>query len=189
MGNLVRAAFQVFPMAKTSVCEPVLIDTPNEITLAQLVAHFVVPSGGDWDVNTVFYWCHEEIEDKDQKKRTIIEIPNQIPTGFVLRVKANTLRDGPSNKRMAKCIYESTPMCFMIEQNEPVGKLKERMIDWMRQRGLGEERSLDRPDTEAIGFDYQYVVKHIEEEEEGAVHIFLKQRLVEVRKSETWMHV
>jgi hypothetical protein len=87
-----------------------LIDIPNEITLAQLVTYFILPAGSNWDVSTVFYWCPEEIEDKaDKTKRELTMTPQVIPTGFVLGVKANTLRDG-SSKRMAQCIYGSVPM-------------------------------------------------------------------------------
>jgi hypothetical protein len=66
VGHITRAAFQVFTMEKSPVDSPVLIDIPNEITLAQLVAHFILP---DWDVDTVFYWCPEEIENKADRRR------------------------------------------------------------------------------------------------------------------------
>jgi hypothetical protein len=105
VGHLTPAAFRVFTMEKTPIDVPAPMDIPNEITLAQLVTYFILPAGGDWDVGTVFYWCPEEIENKaDKTKRELIETPMTIPTGFVSRVKANTLRDG-SSQRMAKCIY------------------------------------------------------------------------------------
>jgi hypothetical protein len=145
-GNLTRAAFQVFTMEKTPIDSPTPIDIPDEITLAQLVSHFILPAGGDWDVNTVFYWCPEEIEEEPKKgekayktRRTIVEIPYDIPTEFALRVKANTLRDGPSNKRMARCVFGSVPMCFAMNEDAPLSRLKARVIDSMTQRGQGGE--------------------------------------------------
>jgi hypothetical protein len=117
-------------MEGSPVDAPTPIDIPNEINLAQLVTYFILPAGSDWDVSTVFYWSLEEIENKDDKtKRTLIEIPMTIPVGFFLRVKANTLRDGPLSKRMAKCKWEATPICFMIEQDALVSDLKSKMIN------------------------------------------------------------
>jgi hypothetical protein len=46
----------------------------------------------------------------------------------------------------------------MIEQDALVSQLKARMIDWMKQRNQGEEWTLDRPDNEAVDFDYVYPV-------------------------------
>jgi hypothetical protein len=121
-------------MEKTPVDVPVPIDIPDEITLAQLVTYYILPAGGDWDVGTIFYWCLEEIE--EHGKRTLVEILLRIPIGFILKVKANTLRDA-SSKRMAKCIWESAPMCFMIEPDARVECLKRRAISWMEQRDQG----------------------------------------------------
>jgi hypothetical protein len=61
-------------------------------------------------------------------KREYIEIPYNIPIGFVLRVKAKTLHDA-QDKGMAKCYYGSVPMCFMIDHRANVGQLKARAID------------------------------------------------------------
>jgi hypothetical protein len=97
-----------------------------------LITYFILPAGGSWDVSTVFYWCPEEIENKaDKTKRALVEIPTNTPTGFVLRVKANTLRDGATNKRTAICVYDSVPMCFMIDQDAPLARPKARKVDWM----------------------------------------------------------
>jgi hypothetical protein len=187
VGRLTRAAFQVFTMEKTPVDNPTLIDIPNEITLAQLVTYFILPAGGDWDVSTVFYWCPEEVENEpDKTKRELLWTPQVIPIGFVLRVKANTLRDG-SSKRRAKCIYGAVPMCFMIEQNSLVSDLKVKAINWMVQRGLGDDWTLDRPDSENVDFDYQYPVTKPHDDERFT--IFLRQRPVDVRPSESWINV
>jgi hypothetical protein len=173
-------------MEKTPIDAPTPIDIPNEITLAQLVTFYILPAGGDWDVSTVFYWYPEEIEDKG--KRVAVEIPYNIPTGFVLRVKANTLRDG-QDKKMAKCIYQSVPMCFMISPRANVGQLKARAIDWMVQRKFGADWKLENADNddEAIDFDYVYpVVPAIVDPQ---ITIFLRQRPVDVSPSESWINV
>jgi hypothetical protein len=186
-GRLTRAAFQVFTMGKTLVDSPTPIDIPNEITLSQLVTYFILPAGGDWDASTVFYWCPEEVENKsDKTKRDLILTPQVIPIGFVLRVKANTLHDG-SSKQMAKCIYGAVPMCFMVDQNSLVGDLKTRAINWMVQRGLGNDWTLDRPDNENVDFDNQYQVTKPDADEPFT--IFLRQRLVDAHPSESWINV
>jgi hypothetical protein len=70
------------------------VDIPNEITLAQLVSAFIIPSGFDrLDSNTLFLWTLEIVEDKserDKTKKKVIQIPYRIPPGFNLRVMANT---------------------------------------------------------------------------------------------------
>jgi hypothetical protein len=187
VGQLIRAAFQVFTMEKTPIDSPTPIDIPNEITLAQLVTYFILPAGGDWDVSTVFYWCPGEIENKsDKTKRDLILTPQIIPISFVLRVKANTLRDG-SSKRMTQCLYGSVPMCFLIEQNARVSDLKDKAINWMAQRGLGDNWTLDRPDNENVDFDYRYSV--IKPDADEPFTIFLRQRPIDVHPSESWINV
>jgi hypothetical protein len=118
-------------MEKTVIGAPVEIFAPNEITLAQLVTYYILPFGRDLDVNTVLYWCLEEVEEKttkDKTKRTLVQIPHRIPMGFVLRVKASTLRDN-STKRMARCKYGSVPMCFAMSGDAAVDRLTDRVID------------------------------------------------------------
>jgi hypothetical protein len=75
----------------------------------------------------------------------------------------------------------------MIEQSARVGELKAKMINWMSQRGLGDEWELDRPDGEAIDFGYQYPV--VEASRERPFNIFLKQRAFEISPSESWIQV
>jgi hypothetical protein len=176
-------------MEKTAIGEPVPIIAPNEITLAHLVSYFILPRGDQLDVNTVFYWCLEEVEDpseSDKTKWTLVQIPHRIPTGFVLRVKANTLH-GNSSKKMARCKYGSVPMCFAMPENSTVGRLAERVRDWMSQRGLPEDWTLGRPDNEAIDFEYEYPVTVPVREQE--IKIFLKQKEIEVLPSESWINV
>jgi hypothetical protein len=153
--------FQVFTTKRDQLSEPVVIMAPNEIILAQLVTYFILPMDDELDVNTVFYWNLREVEDlsvADRTKRKIEQIPYTIPMGFNLRVKANTLHTN-SRKRIARCEFGSVPMCFSMEEDATVGKLRDRMIDWMKQRGQGEDWMLDRPDNEVIDFDYAYPVE------------------------------
>jgi hypothetical protein len=106
-------------MEKTSIFEPVPTMAPNEITLAQLVTYFILPHGLDLDVSSVFYWNLEEVEDPrkaDKTKRMLVQIPYQIPLGFNLRVKVNTLHEN-SRKRIARCKFGSVPMCFSMAED------------------------------------------------------------------------
>jgi predicted ABC-type sugar transport system permease subunit len=57
-------SYQIFTMENTPLGEPVVIQAPNEITLAQLVTFFILPSGIQLDVGSVFYWNLLRIEDK-----------------------------------------------------------------------------------------------------------------------------
>jgi hypothetical protein len=189
VGRLMHMAFQIFTMEKTPVCEPVEIDAPNEITLAQLVAYFVLPWGRDLDVSTVLYWCPEEIEGKsssDKTKRTLVQVPYQIPMGLVLRVKANTLGEN-STKKMARCKYGSVPMCFAMPEDATIGRLRERVADWMRQRNLGEDWTIEREEREIIDFGFCHEV--VSSVREVPINICLKQREIEVMPSESWINV
>jgi hypothetical protein len=57
VGRLTPMEFQIFTMEKTMYYGPVSILAPNEISLAQLVAYFILPEKSLFDVNTAFYWC------------------------------------------------------------------------------------------------------------------------------------
>jgi hypothetical protein len=154
------------------------------------VTYFILPAGGHRGASTVFYWCLEEIEPKkgeDKTKRTVIDIPYNIPTGFVLGVKANTLRDGPYNKRMARCVFGPVPMCFAMNEDALLSELKRRAIGWMSQRGQGIDWTIEGPENEAIDFDHCYEVVPTTKEE--SVNIFLKQRAIEVQLSESWINL
>jgi hypothetical protein len=47
VGHLTRAAFQLFTAERTLIGDETTIDTPNEITLAQLVTSYILPMAGD----------------------------------------------------------------------------------------------------------------------------------------------
>jgi hypothetical protein len=55
-GPLKQISYQVFTMDNTAVTEPIVITAPNEITLAQLVTFFILPSdiGSHLDVPLSF---------------------------------------------------------------------------------------------------------------------------------------
>jgi hypothetical protein len=131
VGRLTVMTYQVFTIEKTPFGEPVQILSPNELSLSQLVTYFILPTGIQLDVGSVFYWNLEEVPDPskaDQSKRTLVPIPSQIPLGFNLRVKMNTLHQN-STKRMARCKYGSVPMCFAMPTDATVGRLRERVTD------------------------------------------------------------
>jgi hypothetical protein len=136
VGPLTAMTYQLFTMEKESVEDPVDILAPNEISLGQLVTHFILPTGRDFDVGSVFFWNLREIssDDKDKTKRELEQIPTIIPTGFNLRVKCNTLRSA-STKKMAHVKWGSVQMSFAMPPNDTMKRLKERVADWMNQRG------------------------------------------------------
>jgi hypothetical protein len=60
-----------------------------------------------------------------------------------------------------------------IPEDATVGRLRERVVDWMRQRGQGEDWTIGGADREAIDFDFEYPVTAIERE--VPIDIYLKQ--------------
>jgi hypothetical protein len=184
VGRLTVMTYQIFTIEKTPFGEPVQILAPNEITLAQLVAYFILPTGIQLDVGSVFYWNLKEIPDPSSTsgKMMLEEFPYNITMGLNLRIKCNTLHEN-STKRMVCCRYGSVPMCFAMPIDATVGRLRERVTDWMTQRGQPDNWILDRPENEAIDFDYEYPVTV--EAREPVLTIFLKQKPIEVRPSES----
>jgi hypothetical protein len=91
VGHLTQMAFQLFTMQNSEVTNVIVINAPNEITLAQLVTYFILPLDIEFDVGSVFYWNLLLIDDvtssSTPKKKIVEEIPAKIPTGFTLRVK------------------------------------------------------------------------------------------------------
>jgi hypothetical protein len=185
-GPLTPMTYQIFTMDNTPIGEPEVIQAPNEITLVQLVAFFILPTGIQLDVGSVFYWNLPRTENKSVKDKTLEEIPALIPVGYNLRVKCSSLRDG-SMKVMAHAHYGSAHMAFAMMSNDTVGKLKARAIEWMNQSDQGMNWTIDRPDTDVIDFEYDYEI--IEAVREAPVRIFLKQTELEVSPSESWMTV
>jgi hypothetical protein len=159
VGILTVMTYQIFTIEKTPFGEPVQILALNEITLSQLVTYFILPTGIQLDVGSVFYWSQEEVPDPSRSgaKMTLVEIPDRIPLGFNLRVKCNTLHEN-SSKRMARCKYWSVSICFAMPIDATVGRLRERVTIWMAQRGQADNWTLGREDNEAIDFDYEYLV-------------------------------
>jgi hypothetical protein len=188
-GPLTQMTYQIFTMENKPIGEPEVIQAPNEITLAQLVTFFILPTGIQLDVGSVFYWNLLRIEDKSMKDKTVWqveEIPALIPVGFNLRVKCSSLRDG-AVKVMAHAHYGSAHMAFAMMPNDTVGKLKARAIEWMNQSDHGMNWTIDRPDAEVIDFEWDYEI--IESVHEAPVRIFIKQLELEVLPSESWMTV
>jgi hypothetical protein len=189
VGPLTQMSYQIFTIEKTQFKEPVEIFAPNEISLAQLVTYFILPTRVQLDVGSVFYWNLREIEDpsrSDKTKRMLEQIPHRIPMGFNLRVKCNTLHEN-SAKKVARCKFGSVPRCFAMAEDATIGRLKGLVADWMKQRGQGEDWTTDGADREVIDFDYEYQVIPIERE--VPLRIFLKQAEIEVLPSMSWINL
>jgi hypothetical protein len=141
VGPLVRAGCQLFTAERTMYGDQMEFDVPNEIPLPQLVAHYVLPVTGDeFDANTLFTWCLEIVEGKfkaDKTKRTVIQIPNRIPTGFILRVRINSVHDGPARKQLIHCYFGVAHFHLAMEPDATVERLTRRIVEYMRDRGQG----------------------------------------------------
>jgi hypothetical protein len=178
-------------MEKTPVGEPVPVDIPNEITLAQLATGYIVPSGHDrLDANTVFF-SNLEIAPcsgkKDKTKREVVQIPQKIPVPFNMRAMANTLHERSDGRRVVQCAFGAARVNFTLKEDETVGKLSAVVANWMRQRRQGAEWFVEGNPREVIDFEFCYQIGPIPREEE--ITIFLKQRKMQVKGSESWMNL
>jgi hypothetical protein len=183
VGPLIQMSYQIFTIEKTQFSEPVEIFAPNEISLAQLVTYFILPTGIQLDVGSVFHWNLREIEDPskaDKSKRRIESIPDRIPPGFNLRVKNSSLHEN-SRKQIARCKFGSVPMFFAMPEAATIERLNERVVDWMRQPGQGEDWTIAGSDQDQIDLDAEYQVDPVERE--VPIRIFLKQAELEVMPS------
>jgi hypothetical protein len=162
---------------------------PNEITLSQLVTHFILPPGRDLDVGSVFYWNLREEEPapgEDKAMRKLQQIPTKIPNGFNLRVKCSSLHDD-QRKKMAHVKWGTARMNFAMLPEDTMKRLKERVADWMNHQGQGPDWTIDRPDNEEIEFNHEFEV--IPLVREVPVRIFLKQAELEVSSSLSWINL
>jgi hypothetical protein len=189
VGPLTRMTYHIFTMEGTPHVEPEVIYAPNEITSAQLVKFFILPSGINLDVGSVFHWSLRAIDPapgEDKTKRQMEQIPTKIPPGFCLRVKCNTLRDAVL-KKMVHVKYGGLRMNFAMQPTETLGRLKARVAEWMIQGGQGPGWTLDGQDDEAITFEREYEV--IPPVRESPVKIYLKQAELEVMPSLSWINL
>jgi hypothetical protein len=187
VGHLTQMAFQLFTMQNTAVTEQIVINAPNEITLAQLVTFFILPLDLEFDVGSVFYWNLLQIRDESSSnpdKMTVQEIPMKITVGFTLRVKCSSLHDN-SEKKMAHCRWETILMPFQMHKDDTLGRLKQRMAEWMRLQGQGSDWTIEGPDREAIDFNHTYEIVPVSVE--VPTTIFLKQLEVHTAQSVSWI--
>jgi hypothetical protein len=152
---------------------------------------FILPTTGyTLDANTLFTWCLEIVEDKskaDKTKRTVIQIPNQIPVGFALRVRVSSVHEGPSRKRLVHCSFRAAHFYFGMELNATLRKLAKRAVEYMRERGQGEDWTIEWNANEQIDFDFEYLVVPTPHAVE--IEVFLKHMKIKVRVDESWMEV
>jgi hypothetical protein len=187
-GPLTHATWQQFTVEKIPYNELVPVDIPSEIALAQLVSAYILPSGFDrLDSNPVFQWTPEVIPDKsksDKTKLTVIPIPRRIPPGFNLRVMANILHAYDDGRKRATCVFGSAKIRFTLREGDTVGRLAAMAIDWMKQRGQGDQWKIERNLREAIDVELEYPITPIQQVEE--VTIYLKQSYMKIRITEPW---
>jgi hypothetical protein len=187
VGKLTQMKYQISTIDKTEYSEVVDMWAPNEISLAQLVTYYILPTDIQLDVASVFYWNLREIPDttsSDKSKRKLEQIPDKIPPGFCLQVKCNSLHEHPS-KKLARFFYESVQMNFAMAPDATVGRLKARVIDWMNARGMGPDWTIEGDEDGPIDFDAEY---HVTEAiQEVPIRIYLKQEAYEVPPSTSWI--
>jgi hypothetical protein len=78
-------------------------------------------------------------------------------------------------------------MDFAMPPKDTIGRLKERVADWMNQSGQGPNWTIDGPDNEAIDFEWEYEV--IPSNCEVPLRIFLKQAEMQVMPSLSWINL
>jgi hypothetical protein len=188
-GPMTQMSHQIFMVENTEVTEPIVITAPAKITLAQLVAYFILPSGIQLDVASVFYWNLLRTQDRskaDKTKWTVQEIPDKIPVGFNRRVKCSSLCEN-STKKIVNCRFESVILPFAMPEDAMLGRLKERVSDWTNQRGQGPDWTIEGSDREVIDFEFEYPV--IPLVREVPMKIYLRQWVLNVPPSWSWMYI
>jgi hypothetical protein len=156
--------------------------------LAQLVSEFIITSGFDGlDSNTVFLWTLEIVPDgskRDNTKKKVIQIPHRIPPGFNLRVMANTLHADSDGRKQVTRRFGAAKVRFTLQENETLGRLSVIAVDWMTQRGQGDQWFIEGNPMEAIDSDFEHKILPIPQVEE--VMIYLKQVSYKIRVNEPW---
>jgi hypothetical protein len=135
----------------------------------------------------VFFWNFLQMPDTskgDKTKRTVQAIPENIPVGFNLRVKCSSFREN-STKKIVKCRFGSVLMPFAMPEDATLGRLKERLADWMNQRGQGPDWTIEGRDREQIDFEFTYEV--IPLIREVPMKIYLRQWELIVLPSQSWI--
>jgi hypothetical protein len=90
-------------------------------------------------------------------------------------------------KKMARARFGSALMNFVMPEDAQLGRLKERVADWMNQRGQDLEWTIEGGDREAIDFSFEYEV--VPSVREVPVRIFLKQAELRVLPSLSWINL
>jgi hypothetical protein len=78
-------------------------------------------------------------------------------------------------------------MNFAMPEDAHLGRVKERVVDWMNQLGQGTDWTIDGNDREAIDFSFEYEV--IANLREAPIRIFLKQTEIQVLPSLSWINL
>jgi hypothetical protein len=86
---------------------------------------------------------------------------------------------------MARCSFGIVPLFFAMPEDAPLGRLEERVADWMNQRGQGPDWMIEGGARERIEFDFEYGV--IPSHRGPPVKIYLKQEELEVAPSLSWI--
>jgi hypothetical protein len=78
-------------------------------------------------------------------------------------------------------------MPFLMPSNATLGRLKERLTDWMNQQGQGRDWTIEGSDREAIDFSFEYEV--IPSIQEVPLKIYLKQIEITLAPSQSWINM
>jgi hypothetical protein len=166
---------------------PTEVDIPNEITLTQPVeAYIVTARNGKFDINTVFSWNLEKVEDttkKDKTKRTLIQIPHKMPPGLNLRVKANTLHKKATGKQLAQLAYGDARFYLAMRPEAILAEVSEGVARVMKGRDLSDDWRVEGNSRECVDFEYCYPV--VPKEIIPDVEVYLKQSKLTVKSNES----
>jgi hypothetical protein len=121
-GPLIQAKWQLFTNEKYPFNEPVPVVIPEEITLAQLVAHHILPAEFDnLDSNAVFKWSLKVSRDKTRSgtKKRAKQIPGKFHAGQKLGVMASSLHTD-SDRKQVTCTYGAAKIRFSFLPGETI---------------------------------------------------------------------
>jgi hypothetical protein len=180
IGPMMEVTWQLITNDHKPLGQPVEIRVPKEITLAQLVSFVVVPRvEGKFDASTVFQWCLE-------KDELDYAIPYTVPTGYHLKVKANTVRLGDNDKRLVELAFQDTHFHLGMRPDAMLETLNQAVVENTMARGPGDQWYVEGSPREAIDFEYCYSVLPIPAVAE--IDVFIKQMKYQVKVTESWMN-
>jgi hypothetical protein len=161
-----------------------------------LVVYAIVPEyQGRVEINTRFNWCWEEREVLPKKKgekvdktqRMLIQIPTQLPEGFILRGSASSVHKEYRGRKLVQLRYQDALVYRTMRIDATLEIVNAAIGNLTKDRGLGDQWRTDREPQEVLDFDYCYPILEIPQEAE--VNISIKQKPLRVKVIDSWLNV